>query len=294
MTSAPNSLHTAKATRPISTAPAGGHELKVRFARVSARPIAIFAVHGALGLALIGPAAARDFCITCSEPDAVYSCQVETGFTLPAEAAAKLHCIKELARRGAHRSCSVSRRNVDMPCKGESVVLLPPASMPAEPGNVPAVLPAGTPHNALPTGRPAEVIGSHGEQDYRYAPAPAGAQTSSQARPDGEDPRVRQDDPRASEQLDAAHQRAPGQEPDAQPGDAPPEEPTKRSNKPPKTVEELAKRAAEDSQKGLQKAGELVTDTAKSTGEGIQNAGKAVGDAAKKTWDCVSSLFSKC
>lgn len=232
------------------------------------------------------PAAARDFCISCSQPEAVYSCQVETGFTLPAEAAAKLHCIKELARRGAHRSCSVSRRNDDVPCEGEAVVLAPPSAIPAGPDSPPANLPAAMPPNALPSGRPSEVIGSQGEQDYRYAPA--------QPAPQRDDARTTVDERHNGGVANQQHERPPSQGPEGQADQTVQDEPKKRSNKPPKTVEEMAKRAAEDSQKGLKQAGELVTDTAKSTGKTIENAGKAVGNAAKKTWDCVSSLFSKC
>ncbi len=248
--------------------------------------LAIIAIHvGGAGV-VTTPASARDFCISCSEPDAVYSCQVETGFTLPAEAAAKLHCIKELARRGAHRSCSVSRRNDDVTCAGEAVVLAPPSAIPAGPGSAPATLPAAMPPNALPSGRPSEVIGSQGEQDYRYAPAQPG--------PQPDDVRAKIDERPSGDNASQQHDRTPSQGVEVQPEQTVQEEPQKRSNKPPKTVEEMAKRAAEDSQKGLKQAGELVTDTAKSTGKTIENTGKAVGNAAKKTWDCVSSLFSKC
>lgn len=290
MTSAPNSLNSARATRPISIATARSHDATVRFTRISAPTLAASLVLAAFGMAMIAPAAARDFCISCSEPDAIYNCQVETGFTRPAEAAAKLHCIKELARRGAHRSCSVSRNSETLPCGGEPVVLAPPAATPAGPGDAPAILPAGTPPNALPSGRPTEVIGSHGEQDYRFAPARVEPQERPQTEPHVEEPRKQPGDLRDAEPLDATQQSAPAHTTE----EAAAEEPKKRPNKPPKTVEELAIRAAEDSQKGLQKAGELVTDTAKSTGKGIENAGKAVGNAAKKTWECVTSLFSKC
>ncbi len=56
---------------------------------------------------------------------------------------------------------------------------------------------------------------------------------------------------------------------------------------PPKTVEEMAKRAAKTSKKQLNKAGNVVVG-------GVKSAGKSVGNAAKTTWRCLSSLFTKC
>lgn len=56
---------------------------------------------------------------------------------------------------------------------------------------------------------------------------------------------------------------------------------------PPDTVAELAKRTANSSKDGLQKATDAVGDAAKKTTG-------AVGDAAKKSWRCVTSLFQEC
>jgi hypothetical protein len=65
-------------------------------------------------------------------------------------------------------------------------------------------------------------------------------------------------------------------------------------DKTPKTVEELAKKTAEASQKGLKNAGNAVVDAAKKTGETIEKTGDAVGSVAKKTWRCISSMFGDC
>ena len=62
--------------------------------------------------------------------------------------------------------------------------------------------------------------------------------------------------------------------------------PTERKseqNKPPKTVVEMAKRTAENSQKQLENAGAAVKD-----------AGNFVSGTVKQTWTCLASLFQDC
>ena len=51
-------------------------------------------------------------CVTCSGPDAVYRCEVESadGKTISPERA-QLFCIARLAKDGAHDACSVRRRD---------------------------------------------------------------------------------------------------------------------------------------------------------------------------------------
>lgn len=55
----------------------------------------------------------------------------------------------------------------------------------------------------------------------------------------------------------------------------------------PATVVELAKRAASDTQKELNRSAEKVSKT-------VAKAGKTVSKAAKSTWRCLSSFFSDC
>ncbi len=52
---------------------------------------------------------------------------------------------------------------------------------------------------------------------------------------------------------------------------------------PPRTVEEMLKRAKTDSDKSMEKAK-----------SGIESGGAEIGGFFKKSWDCVSSLFSRC
>lgn len=74
----------------------------------------------------------------------------------------------------------------------------------------------------------------------------------------------------------------------ARPPSPPPQQPAAGTqpqdpNAPPKTVEEMARRANEKTADQMRKAGESMKQGAKS-----------VGEATKKTWDCMISLFTKC
>jgi|GEM_PF-665941 len=212
--------------------------------------------------------AGEHYCVTCTAPDAHYDCQVETGNAAIAGAALQLYCIKQLARRGGHESCSVKRRPV-APCTGQLKILdyeqadgtitqlniRAPSVGPAS--NAPA--PAGS---AMAGGSAAAT--ATGTQSAQPAgPPPAPAETTAPA----------------------------------------------AQQKPPATVEELAKRTAQSAGSELQKASKAVGDSAKNAtgavGSAIKNTGKAVGSAvkktgqgvagaAKKTWTCVTTLFQKC
>ncbi|MGH6792312.1 MAG: hypothetical protein ACRECF_06200, partial [Methyloceanibacter sp.] len=61
-------------------------------------------------LVLTAPALAKDatYCVTCKNPDQVYSCQV-TGVGSRANDAVKLYCIIRTAKEGNHASCSAER-----------------------------------------------------------------------------------------------------------------------------------------------------------------------------------------
>jgi hypothetical protein len=72
---------------------------------------------GVVGLS--SPVAAQAVCVICSEPDAVYNCQLENGSSLRAgDPRLNLLCITELARAGNHASCS-ARRQQSGPCEGQ-------------------------------------------------------------------------------------------------------------------------------------------------------------------------------
>lgn len=107
--------------------------------------------------------AAADYCVTCTEPDASYTCEVRG----VAEQAARgmqgqMLCIKALAAENGHKTCSVNR-NTPTACAGPLRVVGPPESadvtvgtntLPAptaKPGTIAAV-PANEPVGEPPKG----------------------------------------------------------------------------------------------------------------------------------------------
>lgn len=72
---------------------------------------------------------------------------------------------------------------------------------------------------------------------------------------------------------------------------AAPDEP---GDKPPRTVEELAKSTADKTKKSLESVGDTVKKSTETAGDQIEGAGSAIGNAAKKTWNCLSSFFDDC
>lgn len=58
-------------------------------------------------------------------------------------------------------------------------------------------------------------------------------------------------------------------------------------NQPPRTVEEMAKRANQQTAEQIKKANEDMKDQ-------VETFGDKVGDTTKKTWRCISSLFTRC
>ncbi len=71
-------------------------------------------------------------------------------------------------------------------------------------------------------------------------------------------------------------------------------EPKAADDKPPQTVEALAKQSMTSTKENLDKAGNAVSDGAKKAGDQIEGAGSAITAAAKRSWTCVTSLFSDC
>jgi hypothetical protein len=58
-------------------------------------------------------------------------------------------------------------------------------------------------------------------------------------------------------------------------------------SQPPRTVEEMAKRANQNTAEQLKKANDDTQEKAKSFGQ-------KVGDTTQKTWRCIASLFTRC
>jgi hypothetical protein len=63
--------------------------------------------------------------------------------------------------------------------------------------------------------------------------------------------------------------------------------PANDPDQPPRTVEEMAKRANQQTAEQLKKSNEDVK-------EKVESFGDKVGDTTKKTWRCIASLFTRC
>ena len=71
------------------------------------------------------------------------------------------------------------------------------------------------------------------------------------------------------------------------PAPAPAIKPEGDPTQPPRTVEEMAKRANQETAEQLRNANEDMK-------ENVLSLGEKMSDASKKTWRCISSLFTKC
>lgn len=79
-------------------------------------------------------AARAEYCVTCTEPDATYVCEIRGLATqAPAGMQGQLLCIKELAAASGHKTCSVSR-TAPATCSGPLRVLSAP-----QPADVPSI-----------------------------------------------------------------------------------------------------------------------------------------------------------
>lgn len=119
----------------------------------------------ALGWAVI-PASAGEICVVCSEPAQSYRCGFEGETAAPASGAGfQLACIKELATRGGHKSCSIDRARASGPCDGLLVALPHPgeaaaaATAPAvAPPPVAAAAPVAAPASIAPKDQPPATV----------------------------------------------------------------------------------------------------------------------------------------
>ena len=100
-------------------------------------------------------AAAQDYCVTCTGPDAKYRCIIGGDASAAARSSrGQMLCITQLAQSGGHASCSVSRTTTE-PCEGKVKTVMFPAD---EPGTQPVtetLAPATPPPPAaMPPGAP--------------------------------------------------------------------------------------------------------------------------------------------
>ncbi|MEQ1715861.1 MAG: hypothetical protein ABL907_07740 [Hyphomicrobium sp.] len=269
------------------------------FPRAAARQAAMIALSPASGYAVAHaliwgwflawtalPAAAADYCVSCSGPEAHYRCTFDGDTATERDPGLQLYCISALAREGGHESCSIERRSAS-PCPGTHKILALPGDYEPVPhaGNDVAP-PSGTSQAKVP--QAGEAAGADGP-DGSITPAATEKSDADQA-------------PSGSAMPQAPRAAAPGANADVEAQSAPQPKDGKAawsntSGAPqgqPKTVEDIVKSESANTAKSIETAGGAVGDAAKSTGTAIEKAGSAVGDAAKKTWKCLTSLFGDC
>jgi hypothetical protein len=121
---------------------------------------------GCLAVIAVSPAAAQEYCVECTQPNAIYRCVLENAKpgVVPS---LQMHCISVLAKEGQHGTCSIKRGTV-FECAGP-IKRVPVVAAPG--GVLPALIPApqgGAPQVATPQGAPSQVP----PQQDQKAPAP--------------------------------------------------------------------------------------------------------------------------
>ncbi len=92
--------------------------------------------------ALAGHAQGSELCVVCAEPAMTYRCALQ-GDTQPGNAppGLQLLCIKELATRGGHKSCSIDRTHTAENCNAVLVTVAAPTGDAAPAPAAPAAPP---------------------------------------------------------------------------------------------------------------------------------------------------------
>ncbi len=136
-------------------------------------------------LALTFGAAAQEFCVTCSGPEASYRCVIGGDGTAAGRSArGQFLCITELAKAGGHASCSATRGQ-ENPCPGETRTVMfslgdpgaSPLEAPPAPGK-PLFVPVPSGDSLPPVALPPPAQQAHEPpppppQETGAAPAPA-------------------------------------------------------------------------------------------------------------------------
>jgi len=130
----------------------------------------VLAAASTLSLATLpGTARATEYCVTCEGPNAIYRCVVEGTPDGPGtNPSASLLCISEMAARGHHERCAVSR-GAPFPCPGLTATIAAQPDLPANPQSS-ADAPAGPP---VTEGHPSEAVGQEEENAAGVPPASA-------------------------------------------------------------------------------------------------------------------------
>jgi hypothetical protein len=118
-------------------------------------PLKITARFAVLALLLSTAASAAELCVVCAAPVASYRCSLATDatdatVTAVSDAALQMQCIRDLATRGGHESCSIDRTRAGQPCDGPVALVTKPSGLPPSPADGFATTP-GTAAAAAPT-----------------------------------------------------------------------------------------------------------------------------------------------
>lgn len=174
--------------------------------------------------AFAAPATAAEYCVTCTGPDASYACSIGSAGATVDDAALKLYCITELAKKGPHESCAVERAKA-APCAGKPVSLAAPAGL------------------ELHTG-PTETEAAPAAEAPPHEPAAGGAADGNQAPPPANETSI----PKPA---------APGTVEDLV------KDSTESTKEGLKATEDAASSAAKSAGSALEKAGSAIGDAAK-------------------------------
>lgn len=206
-------------------------------------------------------ALAEDYCVTCSEPAATYRCRIE-GIMAGGEGGHQFSCIKDIAQRAGHASCTVSR-GAGPECAGRDWTVLQDTTAANSPDARAAVPQSPSVQHGTITAPNAAV----------QAPSSPPASEQARALPQAA----------ASAATQAPLKAATGAAEHYVPPRA-----TARQETP------EGQRAAPMDMEANKRDISRKADATGAIGEAAGKAGNAISGAAKKTWDCVSSLFSKC
>jgi hypothetical protein len=149
--------------------------------RPAARPLITVSVGLCAGLSACGAAGAQEYCISCTQPNAVYRCVIEDA--RPGGQSLTRLCLTALSREGGHASCSVKGGTV-FDCNG-AVKRVPWAAQ--EPGRVAEPAPSepqpsqAPGSKAPPKGEPKTVVDLAKQANENMQKANEGMQEQAQS-----------------------------------------------------------------------------------------------------------------
>ena len=213
-------------------------------------------------------------CVVCKGPDLTYRCNVLRNDGTSAGREFQYHCLKEIAREGAHQSCSVKRNNSGL-CEGLEKTIVYDGVAPNKPANSGMSTSAGTGSaSGAGTGTGTVIMDPSGR-------SAASTQVENRANDAPED-EVGGGEPKTL--IELTDQTVKGSK--------------KQLKKTGAAIGGAAKKTGAAIGNAAKKTGDTVVGAVKKTGStvggAVKKTGKAIGGAAKSTLNCVTSLFSKC